>query len=112
MNAFRIAAVRDARETLVTKGWCQNSYETASGAMCLFRALNAMLAPAWSPGRHGTVAHLADYYIDRLVREAIAIRSGVCWGIRTWNDEPGRTVEDVLWVLDWVIERLETGDGR
>jgi hypothetical protein len=82
------AIIDEAKTILTTKGWCQNALTSTSGACCMMQAL----------------LEASDHRdIEPIVRAIITIT------IRPptkWNDEEGRTVEQVLSLLDTVKESM------
>ena len=104
--------LRDAKGVLERNGWLQGHYfddrQFRAGTpaeacrVCLYGALN--LAAGNGPHRPLEAAHpvmLAVY--------AVIDASGDWDGVGGWNDEPGRTVDEVLALLDEAIERAEAG---
>lgn len=83
--------LRAARAYLVEHGWCQGRGRDDAGRVCAIGAFNAVIAPI--PGNGGRV---------RAVAAALSMLSE---GILTWNDAPGRTVDDVLALYDRAIDR-------
>ena len=83
-DAARAAAV------IRMNGWCQELYETPDGRVCvegaLFRSYGGFLTSA---------GQLRDY--RRVVREALGDPDA---SLFRWNDDPARTVDDVLEALD------------
>lgn len=88
MTTTKTAAtvLREARELLVRDGWCQGEYRAGNGRLCLVGAVfSATPYPASALGR------------------LEAIQSGALG----WNDAPGRTVDEVLALLDRAIGEAE-----
>lgn len=70
----------------VRQGWCQGDYEDSQGGVC------AMQATTLHGFMHGLTArrHLKDYLE----------RTGQCRSIPRWNDQPGRTAEEVATAME------------
>lgn len=86
-----------ARDYIRARGWCQNQYHDTGGRVCALGAIRAV----------------TDSYTDSYNRcdaacnalwQVLKIKLGEC-DIAAWNDEPGRTVENVLALYDLAIER-------
>ena len=95
MNRARIAAdLRATRERLVTHGWCQ--HRSISGDQsCILGAISRV-----APGREWPVAQSLLKHLPQSVHH-----------IAEWNDAHGRTIEDVLSLLDDAI-RAEGGGAK
>ena len=78
-----------ASEILKERGWCQGEYENDKGNVCLARSI--------SLGYNSPIGWLE--VTGRLLRKIRIQRfSGLC----EWNDVPGRTVEEVIELLESV----------
>ncbi|MFE7797029.1 hypothetical protein [Nocardia sp. NPDC057440] len=93
--ARSIEVLKSAKALLVLDGWTQGSYLNDEGRMCANGALY------WVEGHYysGSGKHLIE-----TVRE---ITNDQYIGVESWNDQPGRTVEEVLDMYDKTIARLE-----
>lgn len=85
--------LRAGRERLVTHGWCQ--HQTRDGERRC--ALGAVLTVTMDKR-----CKKASITLERALREKLS-RPFV--SVASWNDEPGRTVEEVLALYDFAIER-------
>jgi hypothetical protein len=84
--------VAEVADHLLANGWTQNSLFDGNGGSCL---RGAMFAITWKNLETGTEADYA--HVDRLIRSKVASRG---YGtISSWNDAPGRTLNDVLDLL-------------
>jgi hypothetical protein len=81
-------ALLRAKGTLAN-GWCQGDYRDGQGRYCVLGALDYEV-----PSKAGKKA------IDAL-NEAL----GGHISLGTWNDMPGRTVEDVIGFIDRVLQQ-------
>ena len=80
-----LAILRGAKELIRNRGWCQGSAQGDNGALCLFSAIREA----------GNLVVSGDF--ERL---------GIPWPA-VWQDQPGRTVEDVYAWLDEQIALRE-----
>lgn len=74
--------LRIARETLDSKGWVKNSWSSASGAVCLLRAIQLANGPGMGEA-------------ERLVHTCI----GANRSIPNFNDDKATSYQDVINVL-------------
>lgn len=91
--------LRRARELLVTEGWTQRKMWLPWQGYCLLGAIS-WAALEEKRGRLEWARRLArrgSYSMRKAIMDA--------------NDAPGRTLADVLRVLDVAIERLERGEA-
>lgn len=79
------------KEKLEEVGWCQYQMESADGRMCLIGAYGDSVGKIWP----GNVVATMGWY---LLMHAIGSNDVV-----SWNDWPGRTVEEVMAALDLAI---------
>jgi hypothetical protein len=77
-------ALQQARATLLESGWCQGVGVDADGRCCVIGSFNSI---KW----HGYWPALG--YLDQLVPTG-------AMSLVSWNDEAGRTVNEVLELLD------------
>jgi hypothetical protein len=100
MNSLDV--LRGARDLINGSGWTQGDFYNCDG-YCLDGALleaNLQL--------HGT--RLQDRVTFDTYYEARELLRGGCFGdVIGWNDEPGRTKEEVVDLLDRVIEKVSNG---
>lgn len=89
--------LRQGKANIIGRGWCQGDelaiHGPPDGPCCAATAMN--------------VAGGCDHWrqIDdaiELLKDAVGVNRRV--GIATWNDAPGRTVEEVLAAYDRAIE--------
>lgn len=97
--------LKEARALIADKGWCQGVYaRNANGNAtdlhgrhaAAFCAEGAMFCAAGEGFAENALSFFAD-----------AIPSGYRRGYLSWNDEPGRTKEEVLAAFDRAIARAE-----
>jgi hypothetical protein len=74
--------IQDVKDILLAEGWCQGELENANGEHCLLGACDKAFMPV-------------------PIRQAIFDKLGGC-SIINWNDTPGRTLEEVVALLDEV----------
>lgn len=89
------------RDYILERGWAQHTFRTAKGAVCLSAAIGYSCIyrrEAYDTGR---------WLFNYLVSIEEVSRYGTIIG---WNDYPGRTLDEVIWLLDDAIEEArETG---
>jgi len=83
-----IAALERTAEIIRDCGWCQDSWETGEGAVCLVTALQ----------RATTSFDGSDEAHVILQRRLMLV--GWTSSMTRWNDVEGRTVDDVLALLE------------
>lgn len=82
-----------AAQILRTGGWCQGDYSNyTTGEHCI---VGALLAASTVEGQDAAYSRAKT-----LVRLAIGIYPDTGGSIPRWNDEPGRTVDEVLDALE------------
>lgn len=87
--------LRKAAEYLETHGWMQGDYGVPGGPSCLLGAM-----------RKTTRATTPDYDIAYwAIRKSVGGRLPV-----EWNDQPGRTAEEVIAKLREVADQLDAKD--
>lgn len=99
MNDVRVAAAElcaKARDVLAERGWTQGTLQADDGAVCAVGALKVACE-----GNTVALRYKAAYY-------AVADTIG-CSSVSGWNDEPGRTYEDVVAAFKQAEERLLDG---
>lgn len=96
------------RQLLIDGGWTQGRRLTPEGEHCLYGALEEVTLG----GVHRNSWEQRGRKINRFSRAKDAVKVAIPrsfddgWVIITWNDEPDRTVEEVLDLLDIAIERV------
>ncbi|WP_163552045.1 DUF6197 family protein [Candidatus Frankia alpina] len=122
------ALLRAARDELDRRGWTQHDFEAPTGEVCLLGALNASLT---RDPRHGPATVAAQRLLvaaagtltQRLVPtdhadedpEELGLISYPIGEITEWNDADGRTLEQVVALLDTTASELDAAsetDGR
>ncbi len=100
--------LKRAIENWETKGWLQHSSRNAAGASC---SSGGIKMATFQLGLFDTYRHYEDASIAfrTTIREDSGNRSH---SIISWNDEPGRTKEDVILAAKKTIERLEANDPK
>lgn len=82
-----------AAELIRRRGWCQGELESDEGCLCILGALNTVLALVPDDTYPGMMEYLK--FVHGLIPEGTGFRY-----IAQWNDEKGRTVEQVLALLE------------
>lgn len=77
-------------------GWTQYQAHDGRGAVCLTGALLATIDSAATLGMRGSLFISAS----NAIQAEIVLRGGPDYSLPRWNDQPGRTVEEVLDVLE------------
>jgi len=86
MNDLETAGkLRAAAAVLRHRGWCQGDWQGPNGSVCLAQSL--VLVDGWK----------------RVPVDAL----GLAWSVGEWNDQPGRTVDEVLDRLESTALALE-----
>lgn len=94
-----------AAQIIRTRGWCRGTLIDEHGAVCLLSAIFVA-----STGKHAA-AFYGEHDHDKLTTDAWGVVEGLInarygsYGegrmtIPGWNDQPSRTIEDVLEILD------------
>lgn len=81
-----------AKELLLEKGWCQKIGTNAQGQHCIVGALDVVVPKA--PGFYPAYDYL---------RSVLGSNNLI-----SWNDEPERTFDDVINLLDKAIANADT----
>lgn len=82
--------LQEARKTIAEKGWIQGKFHGDNGEFCLSGAINRVLPMD---------IDLSDIHYEQRIHDVIGTRNFV-----RWNDNPSRTKEEVLEMLDKAIE--------
>lgn len=89
VHAEAAVMLKDAREHLQRVGWTRGTARNASGQVCLSRALQDV-----DGTKHGVAV---DAEARRIV---LSLAMGGRGSIPTWNDQAGRTKEEVMTLLE------------
>ncbi len=108
------ALLRAARGELDRRGWSQDEYETSTGEVCLLGALRAAMGgqPSEDPGepdRKQMLRAAADALIQRTGVDVVATDEYPYFTadlVASWNDADGRTLEQVVALLDTTASAL------
>ena len=89
------------------RGHCKSRYQGSKGELCLYGALAA--ASNLPPG---TIDGLHTYVADRIIALLSINRLSPTWiatwqALTSWNDEPKRTVDDVIKVLEKIGREMD-----
>lgn len=97
-----------AADILITDGWCQGQYSDEQGRVCALGAIGkAIIGNAYG---HLTSDATAEARYQAAIGAVAAYRADSVYGIPEWNDEPGRTEDDVHDLLRNTAKQLrETG---
>src|ERR1700716_1012112 len=118
MNDQLIADLKETRRQLEVHGWCQGSLASNAGKLCLDGAIGLAVTGILmdygelelNPRSRAVCEAISAPVQDGLYEPGVVATSGRgyedCW---TFNDHPGRTVQDVYDVLDKAI--AESGGG-
>lgn len=91
-----VAGLIAGRDYIKRNGWCQN--QTRDGMrVCAYGAIFETIGPRAGGQREEACAALQRALDAKLGHGAVAVAG--------WNDEPGRTIDDVLALYDLAIER-------
>lgn len=109
INSHTVAHLKNVRDVLKSKGWSQwHIRDPITGAVCLEGAV-------CSPWLHDEEVYPWAGAPNQ-VKSLSAIRAVLCAAIDvagmthdSWNDMPGRTVEEVYAVIDKAISSIESG---
>ncbi|HRJ90587.1 MAG TPA: hypothetical protein PLU21_00060 [Candidatus Saccharibacteria bacterium] len=110
MTINTAATYRGARQRIVDRGWTTHQWTGPAGEECLVQALG-MHAGVTNEG-DDTTTQLPKAVMMPLVRELGLepeehTRLAIAAALWTWNDQPGRTVDEVTALLQRVASRLE-----
>ncbi len=110
MTASIAAAYRGAAQRIKDIGWVQRTWTGDDGSECLVQALGRWTGVV-AQGED-TTNQLPKAYLQPLVTELGVTpkkdtRRGLAAAVWGWNDEDGRTVEQVTALLQRVAKRLE-----
>lgn len=97
-----IETLSKARGLLETKGWVQGTYRDSNG-FCLVGAIQEVKDSFYPTGIY---PHLLQSVLDTGYEIDYSIHDDV--PLFDWNDEPNRTMEEVLELIDTTIARLES----
>lgn len=94
MSAAEI--LREAKQLLVDRGWCQGNLQDCHGRRCMLGALRAAgFAMPWY--------RVAEDMLIRAIGD-----TGAHWSpVAVWNDAKGRTLDEVLNKFDQAIDIAE-----
>jgi hypothetical protein len=117
--------LRAARVELDRRGWTQHDYEADTGEVCLIGALNAAVAgdPIEEPSTpdgwrllggalDALVQHIAPVRADEEFEYPEDLGYYLADHVSTWNDTPGRTLDDVRALLTGTAAALDTVPAR
>jgi len=82
----------DAADIIERRGWHRGSYESGYGAVCALGAINIAANGAalkFGPSSNDAVVRMTHYLVQ----------TGYEDGVHSWNDQPGRTKEEVVAAL-------------
>jgi hypothetical protein len=99
------AIFRATAELLRRDGWIQDLDTNADGNRCLVQALDTICASQSRKVR-------SRYHTDILdpLRKTLREQWGWNESAIDWNDEPGRTAEEVITLLEQTAEKLEADE--
>lgn len=118
--AVTAADLRKAAQLIKTDGWTQGTYHDQDGCHCAAGAIAAatgqhVLGPPvtsidWDilPGSTGWYVIADNYEWDRRMAAQHELEHHVGDSVASWNDTPGRTVEEVLTALELTARSVET----
>jgi hypothetical protein len=102
----RIIVYRETAKLLRKRGWTQGVPHNAAGNRCLVYAVDCVLMQLGQGGVDGTMQNVASPLM-----EALGLAPSVYWAtLVDWNDEPGRTFDEVITLLEQTAEKLETNE--
>lgn len=85
-----------AAKAIEEQGWCQHMMQNAEGNLCLMGGLLHGARQTQCPGFYEAAQAVEDQVKQQTGASLVAL----------WNDEPGRSVEDVLLLLKRAKETL------
>lgn len=105
------AEILRAAAARVREGWCQESYDLASGGVCVYGAIAAVT------GVRACSWHGLERYVCHPVIAAIRKAIGGEMTIPEWNDAKGQTAENVAVGLEyaallWEQEQAQKASGE
>ena len=94
-----------AGQIIRTRGWCRGTLVDEHGAVCLLSAIfeagtGKSAATFYSDDEPDSLTNAAWDLIERLINARFREVSEPKLTIPGWNDQPARTAEDVLKILD------------
>lgn len=92
-----------AADYIEEHGWCQNAYEDDNGGVCASGALREVGRQAFGPGGVGMFSVPYRLALTVVGRKLPAM---LC----DWNDEPGRTKEEVVAMFREAAKQAEKED--
>lgn len=106
------AVLRKAAEVLETDGWCQGNLSTLDGRVCAMGAVIWATHELWDgykPGDQRRRVDVQELALDALGLRALGdgVRDSLLHPVAVWNDEPGRTMADVVKLFGQVADEEE-----
>ena len=97
--------LRDAARIIEERGWCQNAVQDLNGAVCAWGGIR--LAIYGDSDSDGSTAFIElDEASTRALAEYLEPGTGIFIGtVASWNDEPGRSVPEVVAALRGAAEK-------
>lgn len=95
MSAQVAADLRAAADVLERDGWTQGEYEQPDGCKCISGALRSVCGG------------IDTTDTDRYLSAWYALRPVIGRGAINWNDEPGRTADEVIAALRTAADAAE-----
>lgn len=89
-----------ARNLIDRQGWCKQMGRTPGGQHCLAGALTAVLEARWLFGEIPDYHKVGEHPAGRRLADLFGVEPHRLWA---WNDERGRTQDQVLAALDKAI---------
>jgi hypothetical protein len=110
MTDVRATIYREAAELLRKDGWTQHTGLNYAGNRCLTNATTMAGIKRginWIDRRFGGFDQ--DSFFSPLI---VALREQWTWNgpLTGWNDQPGRTVDEVITLLEQTAEKLEADE--
>lgn len=113
-NEQLLADLKATRQVIAERGWIQRqSEDKVTGQVCLARAIGistdveAELIEPYAGSRFIDTREYIENLLPAGYRFGETHGDSLSTGVVAWNDEIGRTKEEVLAILDQAIKRLE-----
>jgi hypothetical protein len=102
----RVIVYRETAKLLRKKGWMQGAPYNGAGNQCLVYTVDCILRRLGQGGLEGTMLDVASPLM-----EALGLAPSAYWAtLLDWNDEPGRTADEVITLLEQTAEKLEADE--
>jgi hypothetical protein len=99
----------EMRDVLAARGWTQNCYMDEPGRRCLLGAAAAVWSPERCPALSAALTALEDKIAEMYPCGAAlrSVNSHAGSSLPVFNDAPGRTLQEILDLIDKTLIGLE-----